>query len=113
AMGQYQIASTIQVESGNSVDALDVLKRMVELDAENVASRIKLAESYSRENMNSDAIEQFGRAAEILKRQGRIDDYIKVAERLVYHDPNRIEVIKELAIMYLKRNDTKRGLAKL
>lgn len=113
AMVQYQVASQIHDETGNSREALDVLKRMVELDAENVASRIKLAESYSRENMVGDAIEQFQRAAEILKRQGRVDDYIKVAERLVYHDPNRLEVIKELANIYISRGDTKRGLAKL
>lgn len=113
AMVQYQVASQLHDETGNSRDALDVLKRMVELDAENVASRIKLAESYSRENLVGEAIEQFTRAAEILKRQGRVDDYIKVAERLVYHDPNRIEVIKELANIYVQRGDTKRGLAKL
>ncbi len=113
AMVQYQLASQIHEETGSLRDALDVLRRMVELDAENVASRIKLAESYSRENMIGDAIEQFQRAAEILKRQGRIDDYVKVAERLVYHDPNRIDAIKELANIYLTRGDTKRGLAKL
>jgi tetratricopeptide (TPR) repeat protein len=113
AMAQYQVASQIQDETGNSKEALDVLRRMIELDADNVASRIKLAEGYSRENMISEAIQEFHRAGEILKRQNRIDDYIKVAERLVYHDPSRIDVIKELAQLYLKRNDTKRALAKL
>jgi tetratricopeptide (TPR) repeat protein len=113
AMAQYQIASQLHEESGKARDSLDVLKRMVELDQDNVASRIKLAESYSRENMVEEAIQEFSRAADVLKRQNRTDDYIKVAERLAYHDPNRIDVIKELAQLYLKKSDTKRGLAKL
>ncbi len=113
AMAQYHRASQIQEELGRSKETLEVLKRMVELDAENVASRIKLAESFSRENMLPEAIGEFERAADILRKQNRVDDYIKVAERLVYHDQSRLDVIKELARLYLDRGDAKRGLAKL
>lgn len=113
AMGQYQVAAQIQEEAGQVKQALDILRRMVELDAENVASRIKLAESYSRENMIPEAVVEFEKAAEVLKRQNRTDDYLKVAERLVYHAPDRHELLRELAKVYLKRADAKRALAKL
>jgi tetratricopeptide (TPR) repeat protein len=63
--------------------------------------------------MLPEAISEFERAAEILRKQNRVDDYIKVAERLVYHDQTRLDVIKELARLYLDRSDAKRGLAKL
>ncbi|MEQ8273786.1 MAG: tetratricopeptide repeat protein [Deltaproteobacteria bacterium] len=113
AMQQYQVAASIHDDLGETKQSLEVLERMVELDTENVASRIKLAESYSREGMTDKAAEQFERAAEILKGQARIDDYIKVAERLVYHAPNRLAIVMDLAKLYLQRGDTKRGLAKL
>ncbi len=113
AMQQYQVAANIHDEQGETKQSLEVLERMVELDTENVASRIKLAESYSREGMTEQAAEQFERAAEVLKNQARIDDYIKVAERLVYHAPNRLAIVMDLAKLYLQRGDTKRGLAKL
>jgi pilus assembly protein FimV len=113
AMVQYHRASQIQEEQGNQKETLDVLKRMVDLDADNVASRIKLAETFSRENRVPEAISEFEKAADVLKKQNRTDDYIKVAERLVYHDQSRLDVIKELARLYLDRGDAKRGLAKL
>ncbi len=113
AMQQYQVAASIHDDLGETKQSLEVLERMVELDTDNVASRIKLAESYSREGMTDKAAEQFERAAEILKGQARIDDYIKVAERLVYHAPNRLAIVMDLAKLYLQRGDTKRGLAKL
>lgn len=113
AMAQYHRASQIQEERGDGRQTLDILKRMVDLDSENVASRIKLAESYSKENKVAEATQEFEKAAQILKNQNRVDDYIKVAERLVYHDQNRFDVVKELARLYLDRGDAKRGLAKL
>lgn len=113
AMQQYTAAAAIHDEAGDTKQSLEVLERMVELDAENVASRIKLAESYSREGMVAQAVEQFERASEVLKAQARIDDYLKVAERLVYHAPDRLQTVMELAKLYLSRGDTKRALAKL
>ena len=113
AMAQYQNVAIIHDESGNSREALTVLARMVELDPTNVASRVRLAEAYSRENMIAEAIEEFALASDTLKSQNRTADYVKVAERLVYHDPSRLDVIKELARDYMGRADNKRALAKL
>ena len=49
----------------------------------------------------------------LLRDQGRLDDYIKVAERLLYHRSNDVQVAKELAETYIARRDPKRALAKL
>lgn len=113
AMAQFQLVANHYEKSGNIRASLDTLRKMVDLDPENVASRIKLAELYARENMNPDAIAEFGRAAEYLKRNNRVDDYIKVAERLVFLDPNNLDLTRELANIYLTKQDTKRALAKL
>ncbi|MGF1509072.1 MAG: tetratricopeptide repeat protein, partial [Myxococcota bacterium] len=113
ALSQYQHASRIHEEAGDAKRSLEVLRRMVDLDPHNVASRIKLAEGFSREQMISDAAMEFERAAALLKDQNRVEDYIKVAERLVYHDPGRLDVVKEVARLLLSQGETKRGLAKL
>ncbi|MCA9521492.1 MAG: hypothetical protein KC609_10990, partial [Myxococcales bacterium] len=80
---------------------------------DNITGRIKLAESYSKEGMVDDAIREFAIACDFLKENGRINDYIKVAERLIYHQPTNLELAKELSQLYLERNDPKRALAKL
>ncbi len=113
ARQQYLLAESVLQESGNADAALALMQKQVELDPDNVAHRIKLAEAYSSQDNVPAATRQFAAAAEVLRRQNREDDFVKVAERLVYHDPNRPEILKDLARLYLSRGDAKRALAKL
>jgi tetratricopeptide (TPR) repeat protein len=113
AMQQLEQASNLLQRDGRTKEALEALSKIVELDPENVAGRIKLAELYSKEGFSKQAIEEFARATEALRQQNRVDDFIKVAERLVWHDPENVAVNKELAALYLKRDDPRRALPKL
>ena len=113
AMKQYEEVSNYYHVEGRTKEALAALRQIVDLDPENVASRIKLAELYSREQMGDEAIEEFSRAADFLRADNRIDDFLKVSERLVFHQPEDLAAIKELANIYLQRKDPRRSLQKL
>lgn len=113
AMAYFQIVANYYDKQGDTRASLEVLKKMVDLDPDNVASRVKLADLYVREGLNDEAMGEFSRAAEHLKRSNRIDDYLRVAERLSAMDPNNLGLARELAELYLQRNDQKRALAKL
>lgn len=113
AMAYYQVVANHYDKAGDTRASLDTLKKMVDLDPDNIASRIKLAELYARENMNDEALGEFRRAAEHLKRNNRIDDYLRVAERISGLEPTNFALARELADVYLSRGDQKRALAKL
>ncbi|MCA9666575.1 MAG: tetratricopeptide repeat protein, partial [Myxococcales bacterium] len=113
AMQQYELVSNHYHQQGRTKDALAAVRQIVDLDPENVASRIKLAELYSKEQMREEAVEEFAKAADFLRASNRIEDFIKVAERLVYHQPDNLPVSKELASLYLRRRDPRRALQKL
>ncbi|MFL5320865.1 MAG: hypothetical protein ACJ790_14480, partial [Myxococcaceae bacterium] len=113
AMAYYQLVANHYDKAGDIKASLDTLKKMVDLDPDNVASRIKLAELYAREKMDKDAALEFKRAAEYLKRNNRTDDYLRVAERLSALQPDDLVLSKELANAYVARQDHKRALAKL
>ncbi|NOK10340.1 tetratricopeptide repeat protein [Corallococcus exercitus] len=113
AMAYFQIVANHYDKAGDTKSSLDTLKKMVDLDPENVASKIKLAELYARENMTKEAAQEFKRAAEYLKRNARADDWLRVAERLSTLEPDNLPLAKELAASYLQRGDQKRALAKL
>ncbi|MBS2028273.1 MAG: tetratricopeptide repeat protein [Deltaproteobacteria bacterium] len=88
AMTELGIVAKLFEEQGGG-DALgDVLRKMVALDPDNVASRIKLAELYVREN-DPRALEEFGRAASYLERNERWVDLLKVANRMRFLAPDR------------------------
>ncbi|MBI4509719.1 MAG: tetratricopeptide repeat protein [Deltaproteobacteria bacterium] len=113
AMQQYELVAAFYHREGRTKEALATIKELAELDPENVATRIKLAELYSKENMVKEAVGEFTRAADYLRSHNRMDDFIKVAERLVFHEPENHAVNRELATLYLKRNDPRRALQKL
>src|SRR5262245_12545563 len=113
AMQQYELVAAFYHREGRSREALATIRELAELDPENVATRIKLAELYSKENLPREAVAEFSKAADYLRSHNRMDDFIKVAERLVWHQPDNHAMNRELATLYLKRNDPRRALQKL
>ena len=113
AMQHFESVAAHFHREGNTKEALATVKKLVDLDPENIATRIKLAELYSKESLIDDAASEFSVACEQLRRQGRQDDFLKVAERLLWHKPDNQSLNRELAGLYLRRNDPRRALQKL
>lgn len=120
AMRQFEAVAGHFHREGKTKEALATVRQLVELDPDNVATRIKLAELYSKEGMTDEAIAEFAKACEYLRDNNRQDDFIKVAERLLWHNKedkklseDMAKLSRELAGLYLKRNDPRRALQKL
>jgi len=113
AMTVFEDVSNGFMRAGDTDRALAMLGKMVELDPEHIPVRIKYAEALSRAGRTQEAADEFEQGALLLRDQGRLDDYVKVAERLLYHRGNDVRVAKELAETYIARRDPKRALAKL
>jgi tetratricopeptide (TPR) repeat protein len=113
AMQHFESVAAHFHREGNTKEALATVKKLVDLDPENIATRIKLAELYSKESLVVEAATEFSVACEQLRRQGRQDDFLKVAERLLWHKPDNQALNRELAGLYLRRNDPRRALQKL
>ncbi|MCB9610303.1 MAG: hypothetical protein H6716_27190 [Polyangiaceae bacterium] len=112
ALFTYEMVATSYALAGQFEQATDPVGRMASLDPENVAVRIKYAEALSKVNRIEDAANEFAASAELLRSWGRMDDYIKVAERLLFHRRD-VALAREVAELYLERNDAKRALSKL
>jgi tetratricopeptide (TPR) repeat protein len=113
ALSTYEQAADAFLAQGQIGKALDTMERMIALDGQNVAARIKYAEALSKADRAREAAAAFADGARLLREQGRIDDYIRVIERQLYHDPENVEIARELSGRYLERADPKRALAKL
>ena len=113
AMQHFEMVAAFFHREGKTKEALATIRQLVDLDPENVATRIKLAELYSKEGMVDAAVTEFGHACDYLRKHNRQDDFIKVAERLLWHKPENLELNRELATLYLQRGDSRRALQKL
>lgn len=113
ASQQYELAAQLYTRAGRLREALAAEQALVDMVPDNIARRIKLAELYSRENLYPDAAREFSAAAAVLRSTGRMDDFAKVSERLLFHAPDNLEVTKDLARYYLQQGDAVRALTKL
>src|SRR5881398_2067120 len=113
ATKEWQTVAAYYEKIGDTKASLDTLKKLVDLDPDNVAARIRLGEQYARQDQLIAAVAELRRAAQYLQRNGRHDDYLRVAERISHLDQSDVGLAKELAEQYLARGDSKRALAKL
>lgn len=113
AVNVYEQVVLAYERAGRVDETLRTLERMGSMDPGNIAVQIKYAEVLSTAGRKEEAADAFAAGAALLKQQGRIDDYIKVAERLLFHRPTDISVARELSVLHLKRQEPKRALQKL
>lgn len=78
ARPQYLEVAEILKRQNKLNEALEVYRRLVDLDRDNVKMRITLAELYAKEKMFDQAIEEFTKAAEDLRRKGLTDECVHV-----------------------------------
>lgn len=97
-------------------EALEVFKKLAEIDHANPLAHLRVAEAMSRARDIDGAVEAFKTAATQLVQMERRDDAITVLERLLHHraDPDQARICAEL---YLARqrppHDGMQALAKL
>lgn len=113
ALSTYEHVAGGFARAGDIERALTTLAKMTEIDPENIPVRIKYAEALSKAGRTKEAAAAFESGATLLKEQGRIEDFLKVAERLLFHRPEDAQLSREIAALYLERNDPKRALSKL
>ena len=113
AVAAYEFVAQAYFQAGQIAEGLEGFRMVAELEPAAVGKRLRLAELYSREGMVAQAVEHFRLASERLLADRRTDDYIRVAERLIYHKEDDLPVLRSLAQIYLKQGENRRALVKL
>lgn len=112
ALAAYDEVATRLQKAGRDRDAIDVFRKMVDLDNTNPLPHLRLAEACCRVQSVDEAIDSFWTAADMLLKMQRPDDALKVIERILHfrQDPNFARVAADL---YLRRGDRESGLQAL
>ncbi len=109
-----EVATRLQRQNRDQ-EAIEVFRRIVELDPTNPLPHLRLAEAFSRIRDVDAAVLEFGVAAGQLLKLGRRDDALKVIDRLLGHrpDPAQARIAAELFLARGTPNDGMLALAKL
>jgi len=113
AVQQFELAASALQRDGAPADAAEAYRQAVAVQPDNVVLRVKLAEAASLGGLVEEAVREFERAAEQLKAQGRVDESLRVLERLLFHQPANVAKARELAEAYLAKGNPRLALPKL
>jgi tetratricopeptide (TPR) repeat protein len=106
-----EVATRLQRQNRDQ-EAIEVFRRIVDLDATNPLPHLRLAEALSRAKDIDGAVREFGIAAGQLAKLGRKEDALKVIERLLHHKPDTTQA-RAAAEIYLSRNGPNDGMQAL
>ncbi|MEM1347923.1 MAG: tetratricopeptide repeat protein, partial [Myxococcota bacterium] len=110
ALIELNQANNIYRDLGDARSQQAALEYMLRLDPENNNLRIQLAERYVKDGLKEEAVRLFHYAAGRFEEEGRIDDYLRVLERLIFLDPSRIGLRLRAAQLHVRQLNYKRAL---
>jgi tetratricopeptide (TPR) repeat protein len=113
ALRELELSANELQAAGKIEETLPALRKIVGLHPDNIGARIRLAETASQVGKVDEAVHELSQLAVQVKAQGRADDFVRVAERLLFHRPSNFAVARELAGAYIQRGNPRLALVKL
>ncbi len=104
ARHQYLSVAEYYVREGNSQEALHIYQKIADLDPENTAIHIKLAEAYQRENQLDKSYDAFVVAAGELRRQNKEGEALQTYLRAIKVNPRGQAALSSSINIYLQSN---------
>ena len=113
AVQQLEQAAALYQKSNRQAEALSAFRQIIDLNPEQPNPRIRYAELASQTGAVAEAITEFAEAARLVKLQGRTDEFLRVAERLLHYQPDNLAMAMEVASAYIDSNNARGALSHL
>jgi len=97
ALRELQEAVNICQERGLKREAFNLLKRVSELDPENIPNRLSLADLLMREGLEAESREEFGNLLDMVEKAGAADQIVRVSEQMLAHFPDAEDALVSFA----------------
>ena len=106
ARHQYLSVAEHYIREGQSKQALEIYQRIADLDPENTAVQIKLAEAFMRENQPDKAYDTFVLAAGEMRRQSKEGEALQTYLRAIKAQPRGQAALASAVNLYLEREES-------
>lgn len=107
AVSEYSFIVTVFERNGKVHETIELLKKMIDIDPENIGVRLKLAELHHRRSFKNDALAEYAWIFDRLLSQGKHDKAEKIYLGLANSYPGEPEVFEKLAGLYKAGGNSK------
>lgn len=105
AISEYSFIMNSFEKKGKTSEVLDLVKKMVEIDPENIGVRMKLAELYQKLGFEKDSLNEYSSIFGKLLAMGKLDRAESIYSTLYNTSPREPVILKGLADLYRKKSD--------
>ena len=113
AIASLTTAIRIHQKAGDDSEALSLLERLVQIAPENVTARLRHGDALIKAGRRDQGLSSIKDAAKTLKAQGRLAEFIKVAERLIKLKPGDIKMVLQVAKAHIEQGNARAALARI
>lgn len=113
AVNQYYIVAGYYDSKGMTAEAMQIRKKIVEIDPTNTTGRIRLAELMQASGKTEESLREYEQAAEMLSAKKDRDGLIEVYEKILYHRPENTQLLIDLCRIYFEKREFKKVLRRI
>lgn len=113
AVNQYYIVAGYYDGKGITKEAMEIRKKIIEIDPANTTGRIRLAELMQASGKADESLQEYERAADLLKQKKDRDGLAEVYEKILYYRPENLAMLVDLCRIYFDRREYKKVLRRV
>jgi len=105
AKSQYQVLADYYLKHGDPGNALQIYRKISELDPNSINVHVKLADLYSQNNQTAEALKEYDRVGRMLLKRGMLDEAVQVFKKALKIDAKNVELVESLVTALLEAKD--------
>ncbi|MBI4374363.1 MAG: tetratricopeptide repeat protein [Deltaproteobacteria bacterium] len=113
AINQYYIVAGFYDSKGVTREAMEIRKKIIEVDPASTTGRVRLAELLQSTGKTEESLREYEKAAELLKGKKDRDGLVEVYEKILYYRPENVALLIELGGIYFEKKEFKKALARI
>lgn len=111
ARAHYLAVVDAHNRAGATEQALEILRRIADLDPQNSQIRTKLADGYLNQGLKHQAAQSFAEAGQVLVARGAFDDALEVFRRALLIQPAEYATLKGVLVAHTARGTADEAVA--
>lgn len=113
AINQYYIVASFYDNKGMVKEAMEIRKKIIQIDPSNTTGRIRLAELMQADGKTEESVREYEKVEEILTAKKDRDGLIEVYEKMLYYRPENWEMLAKLCRIYFEKREFKKALRRI
>ncbi|MBK5260391.1 MAG: tetratricopeptide repeat protein [Thermoanaerobaculia bacterium] len=105
AKSQYQVLADYYIKHGDPANALNIYRKISELDPNSINVHVKLADLHSQVGQTAEALKEYDRVGRMLLKRGMLEEAVQVFRKALKIDGKNVDLVESLITALLEAKD--------